>query len=170
MVAGGHLHFDNEHNVSSINGNRTVKKMTRVWRKSVKRFWRYHNYCVLASYQFIYGKMRGGKTQLQPKLKRIQSWAKQRQSGVHISNSSKVIAFSNVGLRKFKMAADGQNGGISRRRLASRFLLSRGEFVLNEMIVAFVASSQYISLHTDIQTYRHTYRQTSVDSIIQIHS
>jgi hypothetical protein len=39
-------------------------------------------------------------------------------------------------------------------------------FVPKGMFVAFVVSSQYISLHPDIQTYRHT----SADSKTQIHS
>jgi hypothetical protein len=67
---------------------------------------------------------------------------------------------------------------------------TRGIFVPKGMFVAFVVSSQHISLHpyihtsihtdiqtyihtyihTYIQTYRQTYRQTSVDSITQIHS
>jgi hypothetical protein len=34
-----------------------------------------------------------------------------RRSGVDISNGSKVIAFSKVGLQEFKMAAGDQNGG-----------------------------------------------------------
>jgi hypothetical protein len=67
-----------------------------------------------------------------------------------MSNGSKVIVFSNVGLQKFKMAAGGQNGGIFRRRLADLFLFSRGVFVARGMFVAFVVSSQYILLHTDI--------------------
>jgi hypothetical protein len=75
---------------------------------------------------------------------------------------SKVVAFSNVGLHKFKMAAGGQNSRICRRRLADRFLLSRGILVPKGMFVAFVVSSQYISLHPD--------RHPSVDSITQIHS
>jgi hypothetical protein len=83
-----------------------------------------------------------------------------------MSNGSKVIAFSNVGLQKFKMAASSQNGGIFWCCLADRFLLSRGIFVPKGMFVAFVVSSQYISLHPDRQTYRHT----SVDGITQIHS
>jgi hypothetical protein len=36
------------------------------------------------------------------------------------------------------MAAEGQNGGIVRRRLADRFLLSRGIFVPKGMFVAYV--------------------------------
>jgi hypothetical protein len=75
---------------------------------------------------------------------------------VDISNGSKVIAFSNVGLQKFKMAA----------KMADRFLLSRDIFMPKGMFVAFVISSQYISLHT----YRRTDIQTSVDSITQIHN
>jgi hypothetical protein len=66
-------------------------------------------------------------------------------------NGSKVIVFSNVGLQKFKMAADHQNGGMFRHRLADRFLLSRGISVPKGMLVAFVVSSQYILLHP----YRH---------------
>jgi hypothetical protein len=38
MAAGSHLDFDNDRNVSRINGNRTLNKMTLDWRKSVKRF------------------------------------------------------------------------------------------------------------------------------------
>jgi hypothetical protein len=37
---------------------------------------------------------------------------KMPRSGVDISNGSKVIAFSIVGLQKFKMAAGGLDGGI----------------------------------------------------------
>jgi hypothetical protein len=58
-----------------------------------------------------------------------------------MSNGSKVIAFSNVGLQKFKMADGGQNGGIFRRRLADRFILPRGIFVTKGMFVAFIVSS-----------------------------
>jgi hypothetical protein len=65
------------------------------------------------------------------------------RSEVDISNGSNVIAFSNVGLQKFKIAA----GGIFRRRLANRFLFSRGMFMPKGMFVAFVVLSQYISLH-----------------------
>jgi hypothetical protein len=35
MAAGGHLHFYDYHNISAINGNSTLNKMTPVWRKSV---------------------------------------------------------------------------------------------------------------------------------------
>jgi hypothetical protein len=100
-------------------------------------------------------KMRGGKTQMQPEFKRIQSGAKRRQSGVDISNGLKVITFSNVGLQIFKMAAYGQNGEVFRRRLADRFILSRGIFVPKGMFVAFVVLSQYISLHPYIHTDIH---------------
>jgi hypothetical protein len=55
---------------------------------------------------------------MQLKFKWIQPWSKWRRSGVDISNSSKVIAFSNIGLQKFKMAAGGQDGRIFWRRLA----------------------------------------------------
>jgi hypothetical protein len=72
-----------------------------------------------------------------------------------MSNVSKVIAFSNVGFQKFKMAAGGQNGGFFRLRLADRFLLSRGIFFAKGDVAAFAVSSQYISLRTDIQTDRH---------------
>jgi hypothetical protein len=54
------------------------------------------------------------------------------------------------------MAAGGQNGGIFPRRLADRFILSRGIFVPKGMFVAFVISSRYISLHPNIkQTSGH---------------
>jgi hypothetical protein len=66
-------------------------------------------------------------------------------------HGSKVIAFSNVGLQKFKMAAGGQNGGLFRHRLADRFMLSRGIFVPKGIFVALVVSSQYISLHPDVR-------------------
>jgi hypothetical protein len=49
MVAGGHLDFDNDHNTSRVNDNSTLNKMTPVWRKSVKQFWSYRIYYVLAS-------------------------------------------------------------------------------------------------------------------------
>jgi hypothetical protein len=151
MAAGGHFHFGNDHNVSRIKGNSTLNKMMPVWCQSVKRFESYHTFYVLASYHFMDGKMRCGKTEIQPEFMRIWSWAKWRHSGVDISNGSKVTAFSNVGHQKFKMAAGGQNGGISRCRLADRFLFSRGIFVPKGMFVAFVVSSQYISLHPDIR-------------------
>jgi hypothetical protein len=152
MAAGGHLHFEDDYYVSGIKGIYNMNKMTPVWRRSVNWF-RSHRICVLASYHFMDGKMRGRKIQMQPECKRIQSWAKWCRSGVDISNGSKVIAFPNIGLQKFKMAAAGQNGGIFRCHLADRFLLSRCIFVPKGMFVAFVVSSQYISLHP----YRHTY-------------
>jgi hypothetical protein len=81
--------------------------------------------------------------------------SKRRLSGVDISNGSKVIAFSNVDLHKFKMAAGGQNGGIFQCHLADRFLLSRGIFLSRGMFVALVVSSQCISFHTNIHTDMH---------------
>jgi hypothetical protein len=38
MTAGGHPHFDNDHDVSGIKDNPTLNKMMPVWRKSGKRF------------------------------------------------------------------------------------------------------------------------------------
>jgi hypothetical protein len=52
MAAGGHFHFDNDHNVSRIKGNSTSNKMTPVWCRSVKRFESYRTFYVLASYHF----------------------------------------------------------------------------------------------------------------------
>jgi hypothetical protein len=68
MAAGGHFDFDNDHNTSIINGNSTLNKMMLVWRKSVKRFWSYRIYWVLAPYHFMDGKWGGGKTQMQPEF------------------------------------------------------------------------------------------------------
>jgi hypothetical protein len=56
------------------------------------------------------------------------------------------------------MAAGGQDGGIFRRRLANRFMLSRGIFVPRGMFVAFVVSPLDISLYPDIQTDIHRHR------------
>jgi hypothetical protein len=53
------------------------------------------------------------------------------------------------------MAAGGQVGEVFRRRLSNRFIWSRGTFVPNGKF-AFVASSQYISLQTDIQTHNRS--------------
>jgi hypothetical protein len=130
MAAGGHLDIHNDHNVPGINGNRTLNKMTPVRCKSGNRLWSYRIYCVLASYHFMDGKMRGGKLICSRNSRQIQSWAKWRQPGVDISNGSKAITFSNVGLKKFKTAAGGQNGGIFRRCLG-RFLMSRFTNVLH---------------------------------------
>jgi hypothetical protein len=68
MAAGGHLDFDNDHYVCRIKGNSTMNKMTPVWHRSVKRFKSYRTFYVLASYHFMDGKMRGGKTQMQPEF------------------------------------------------------------------------------------------------------
>jgi hypothetical protein len=73
MATVGHLDFDKDCNVSRINGNPTLNKMMPVWHKSVKQFWSYRTYCVIASYHFMDGKMRGGKTQMQLEFKIIQS-------------------------------------------------------------------------------------------------
>jgi hypothetical protein len=94
-------------------------------------------------------------------------------SGVDTANGSKVIAFSNVDLQKIKIAGGGQDGGIFRHFSADRFLLSRGIFEPKGMFVAFVVSSQYISLHPHRQTSRHPDRHPDIrrlDSITQIHS
>jgi hypothetical protein len=71
MAAGGHLYFDNDHYVSRIKGIYTMNKMTPVWHRSVKHFRSYCIYCVLASYHFMDGKMRGGKIQMHPRCKEI---------------------------------------------------------------------------------------------------
>jgi hypothetical protein len=76
MAANSYLEINNEPNVSRINGNPTLNKMTPVWHKSVERFRSYRIYCVLASYHFMDRKMRGDKTQMQQEFKRIQSLAK----------------------------------------------------------------------------------------------
>jgi hypothetical protein len=68
MAAGGHFHFDNDNNVSRIKGNSTLNKMTPVWCQWVKRFESYHTFYVLASYHFMDGKVRGGKTLMQPEF------------------------------------------------------------------------------------------------------
>jgi hypothetical protein len=68
MAVGGHLDFGNDHDISRINGNSALNKMTPVRYKSVKRFESYRIYCVLASYHFMDEKMRGGKTQMQSDL------------------------------------------------------------------------------------------------------
>jgi hypothetical protein len=68
MAAGGHFHFGNGHNVSRIRGNSTLNKMTPVWCRSVKRFRSYCTFYVLTSYHFMDGKMRGGKTLMQPEF------------------------------------------------------------------------------------------------------
>jgi hypothetical protein len=68
MAAGGHLDFDNDHDVYRIKGNSTLNKMTPVWRRSVKRFKSYGTSYVLASYHFMDVKMRGGKTLMQPEF------------------------------------------------------------------------------------------------------
>jgi hypothetical protein len=65
MAAGGHLDFDNDHYASRIKGNSTMSKMTPVWRRSVKRFKSYRTFYVFASYHFMDGKMRDGKTKIQ---------------------------------------------------------------------------------------------------------
>jgi hypothetical protein len=84
--------------------------MTPVWHKSVKSSEVYRIYCVLPP--SIYGWENEGWQN----TKENSVLSKMTQSEVDISNGSKVIAFSNVGLRKFKMLADGQNGGIFKRR------------------------------------------------------
>jgi hypothetical protein len=38
MAVGGHIHFDNDHDVSRVKGNPIVNKMTPDRRKSVKQF------------------------------------------------------------------------------------------------------------------------------------
>jgi hypothetical protein len=63
MAAGGHVHFDNGIYVHGIKGNSTLNKMTPAWCRWVKRFRSYCTFYVLASYHFMEGKMRGGKTQ-----------------------------------------------------------------------------------------------------------
>jgi hypothetical protein len=68
MAAGGHLYFDNDHYVCRIKGNSTMNKMTPVWRRSVKQFKSYRTFYVLASYHFMDGKMRDGKTLMQPQF------------------------------------------------------------------------------------------------------
>jgi hypothetical protein len=68
MAAGGHFHFGNDHYASRIKGNSTMNKMTPVWHRSVKRFKSYRTSYVLASYHFMDGKMRGGKTLMQPEF------------------------------------------------------------------------------------------------------
>jgi hypothetical protein len=83
--------------------------------------------------------------------------------GIDTSNSSKVIAFWNIGLLKLKMAVDNSNGGLFWRRLAGRILLSRGIFVPKGMFVAFVVSSQ---LTTHFVTSRHTYILTYIHPTI----
>jgi hypothetical protein len=67
------------------------------------------------------------------------------------------------GHTKFNKMVSG--GGIFQHRLADRFLLSSGIFVLNGIIVALVVLSLYISLHTD----RHTdiRRWHNADSLIR---
>jgi hypothetical protein len=77
-----------------------------------------------------------------------------------MSNGSKVTAFSNAGLQKFKMAAGGQNDGIFPRRLADRFLLSRGIRGTKGDVCSICS---FVTIHFI------TYIQTSVDSITQIH-
>jgi hypothetical protein len=62
-----------DHNVSRIKGNSTMNKMTPVWRRSVKRFKSYRTFYVLASYHFMDGKMRDGKTKIQPYFMEIWS-------------------------------------------------------------------------------------------------
>jgi hypothetical protein len=71
MAAGDHLHFDDDYYVFRIKGIYTLNKMTPVWRRSVKRFQSYRIYCVLASYHYLDGKMRGGQIQMQPGCKGI---------------------------------------------------------------------------------------------------
>jgi hypothetical protein len=71
MAAGGHFHFGDDNYVSRNKGIYTVNKMTPVWRRSVKQFQSYRIYCVLASYHFMDGKMRGGKIQMQPECNGI---------------------------------------------------------------------------------------------------
>jgi hypothetical protein len=63
--------LDDDYYVSRIKGIYTMNKMMPVWRRSVKRFRSYRIYCVLDSYRFMDGKMRGGKLQMQPGCKRI---------------------------------------------------------------------------------------------------
>jgi hypothetical protein len=151
MAAGGRLDFGSLHNVSTINGNLTLNKMTPVWRKSVKGFWSYCIHCVLASYHFMDVKMTGCKTQMQ-----LEFWAILRRSGVDISNGLNVIAFSNVSLQKFKMAASGQSGRIFRRRLADRFPLSRlKRYICAKGDICSICSFVTIHFVTYIQTSIH---------------
>jgi hypothetical protein len=60
MAAGGHLDFDNNHDVSRINGISTLNKMTPAWRRSAKRFRSYRIYCVIdcISHLVMYIKLR----------------------------------------------------------------------------------------------------------------
>jgi hypothetical protein len=152
MAAGGHFHFNNDHNVSRIKGNSTLNKMTPVWCRSVKHFESYRTFYVLASYHLMMGKW--GVARISRNQNSREFSPEQNDAGLESISQKvqKVTAFPNVGLQKFKMAAGGQNGGIFRCRLADQFLLSRGLFVPKGMFVAFVVSSQYISLHPDRQT------------------
>jgi hypothetical protein len=53
MAAGGHFHFDNDHNLPRIKDNATLNRMTLVWRISVKCFWSYHICYAVAFYHLM---------------------------------------------------------------------------------------------------------------------
>jgi hypothetical protein len=144
-----------------------MNKTTPVWHRSVKRFRSYRIYCVLASYHFMDGKMRGGKT---PNVARIQE----------NSVLSKMTSVWSRCLERFKSyiilrcwSSKIQDG---RRRPKWRNFsvpLGRSIYIVKRYICAkgdVCSICSFVTIHfvTYIQTSRHPSRHTSVDSITQM--
>jgi hypothetical protein len=64
QLAGGHPHFENDHNVSRIKGNPTLNKMTPGWRKSIKTILKLSHLLYISILPFYGLEMRNGTNQM----------------------------------------------------------------------------------------------------------
>jgi hypothetical protein len=158
MVAGSHLHFDNDHNVSRINGNPILNKMMAVWHKSVKWFWSYHIYCVFCLLLF-YGCESEG-------------WQESNAAGIQDNSVlSKITPVWSRYLKRFKSysifkcwSSEIQDDGQRPKWQHFSALLGRSISIVKRYICAngdVCSICRFVTMH--FVTYRHTlYRHPSI--------
>jgi hypothetical protein len=136
------------------------KKMTPVWRKSIKRFQSYRIYYVLASYNFMDGNMRNVKNHI-PALKTLE----QNIAGLE-SITSRFKSYSIFLCWPTKI----QDGGRRPRWRDISTSFDKSISIVKRHVCTkggVCCICNFVTIH--FVTYLHTYRQTSDCSISQIH-